>query len=292
MIRNRIFEIIEPSENNDLLSKIFDRTILILISVNIISIILESFANFNKLYSQQLYYIELISIIIFTTEYILRIITSDLLYHNTSKMKSVLTYIKSPMALIDILAIIPFFLPMLIPVDLRILRVLRLTRLFRVFKINRYTKSLKLIAKVLHRKKEELVITLFVTFLMLLLSSSIMFLLESEQQPESFPNIIASFWWAIATLTTVGYGDVYPITVMGKILSGIIALLGIGLVALPTGIMSSGFIEELEYKNDNIKRRKRTKKIQRGTRKLNKIMELRNAKYDNNKRDFRNKYNS
>lgn len=271
MIRYRIFEIIEPAERNDKISKIFDRTILILIVVNIISIILESFDSFNKLYSQQLYYIEFISIVIFTIEYILRIITSDLLYHNTNKIKSVVDYMKSPMAIIDLLAIIPFFLPMLIPIDLRILRILRLTRLFRIFKINRYSKSLKLIAKVLHRKKEELVITLFITFLMLLLSSSIMFLLESEQQPESFPNIIASTWWAIATLTTVGYGDVYPITIMGKILSGIIALLGIGLVALPTGIISSGFIEELENRNDDIKRRKRSKKIQKGTRKLNKI---------------------
>lgn len=276
MIRNRIFSIIEPATKNDILSKIFDHSILVLISINVISIIVESFASISLRYEKVLDLIEIVSIVIFSVEYGLRIITSDLLYHENNKVKAVLKYIKSPMALIDLLAIIPFYLPMFITIDLRILRILRLTRLFRIFKVNRYTKSLKLIARVLQRKKEELIITLFVTFIMLLLSSSIMFILETDKQPENFPNIVASFWWAIATLTTVGYGDVYPITVLGKILSGIIALLGIGLVALPTGIISSGFIEELSHKNDNIKKRKRTKKVQKGIRKLRKIRSVRN----------------
>jgi len=272
VIRKRIFEIIEPADKKDIHSKIFDVSIIAIIIINIISVILESFESIRINYNNELYYIELFSIIIFTIEYLLRIITSDLLYHNSKKIKSIIKYSKSPMAVIDLLAIMPFFLPMIIPLDLRILRVLRLTRLFRVFKVNRYTKSLQLIGRVLKRKKEELLITLFVTFLMLLLSSSIMYLLETDEQPNNFPNIIASFWWAIATLTTVGYGDVYPVTVIGKVLSGIIALLGIGLVALPTGIISSGFIEELSNSKDNIKRRRRTKKVQKGQRKINKII--------------------
>lgn len=270
MIKTRIYKIIEPAENNDTLSKIFDNSILLLIVINIISIVLESFDEISDRYGNILSIIEGISIAIFTIEYLLRIITSDLHYHEINKIKSVFKYIKSPMAVIDLLAIIPFYLPMIIPIDLRILRILRLTRLFRIFKINRYTKSLKLILKVLKRKKEELLITLFVTMIMLLLSSAIMYIIETNDQPENFPNIIAAFWWAIATLTTVGYGDVYPVTVWGKIISGIIALLGVGLVALPTGIISSGFIEELETKNDNINKRKRIKKVQKGIRKLNK----------------------
>ena len=225
--------------------------------------ILESFNDFKLKYNQVLQIIELISVIIFTIEYVLRLITSDLHFHEKSKIKSISRYIISPMAIIDFLAILPFYLPMLMPIDLRVLRILRLTRIFRIFKINRYTKSLSLIAKVLKRKKEELVVTFFVTFLMLLLSASIMYLLESEKQPLKFANIIESLWWAVATLTTVGYGDVYPLTIMGKILSGIIALLGIGLVALPTGIISSGFIEELEKNKDTIIRKKRSKKIQK-----------------------------
>ncbi len=152
------------------------------------------------------------------------------------------------MALIDLAAILPFYLPMIINLDLRFLRILRLTRIFRILKINRYTESLEMIKVVLYKKKEELGVTTFVTFLLLLFSSSLMYYIETEAQPEAFPNIIASFWWGVATLTTVGYGDVYPITVIGKILSGIIALLGIGLVALPTGIISSGFMDEMNQK--------------------------------------------
>jgi voltage-gated potassium channel len=155
------------------------------------------------------------------------------------------------MALIDLFAILPFYLPMVIVIDLRFLRILRLARILRIFKIQRYNNSLSLISSVIDNRKEELIVTLFITFLLLLLASSIMYFVETNSQPESFPNIIASFWWAIATLTTVGYGDVYPVTVIGKILSGIIALLGIGIVALPTGIISSGFIEEMNKGKKN-----------------------------------------
>ena len=271
MIRKRIFEIIEPADNGDKLSKIFDKSILFLIIINILSIILESFSSLYDIYESQFYYIEFISIVIFTLEYLLRIMTSDFLYHNEKKLRSIIRYVKSPMAIIDLLAIIPFYLPILIPIDLRILRILRLTRLFRIFKINRYTKSLSLITRVLNRKKDQLLLTIFITFLMLLLSSSIMYILETDEQPEHFPNIIASFWWAVATLTTVGYGDVYPVTIAGKVLSGVIALLGVGIVALPTGIISSGFVEEMESSRDNINRRKRSKKIQKGIRKITRI---------------------
>lgn len=118
--------------------------------------------------------------------------------------------------------------------------------MLRVFKLNRYMDSMGVLSRVLRREKEQLLITVFMTFLLMLIASSMMYYLENKAQPEAFPNIIASFWWAIATLTTVGYGDVYPVTGLGRILSGIIALLGIGLVALPTGIISSGFLAELE----------------------------------------------
>jgi voltage-gated potassium channel len=126
------------------------------------------------------------------------------------------------------------------------LRILRLTRILRILKVNRYSKSLDLIGHVVNKKKYELLVTMFITSILLLLASSVMYYIENVSQPESFPNIIAAFWWAVATLTTVGYGDVYPITVWGKFISGIIALLGIGLVALPTGIISAGFLEIIE----------------------------------------------
>lgn len=153
--------------------------------------------------------------------------------------------------MIDLFAILPFYLPMLIKMDLRFLRALRLTRFLRILKVNRYNDSLNLIWTVIKEKKSELVVTGFVTFLILLLASFTMYYIEGEKQPDQFPNILATFWWAIATLTTVGYGDVYPITGLGKLISGLIAILGIGLVALPTGLISAGFMSKIENRKQN-----------------------------------------
>jgi voltage-gated potassium channel len=129
---------------------------------------------------------------------------------------------------------------------------LRLFRLLRILKLNRYNNSLELIGKVLKNEKEKLFMTIFIAVVMLLLASSIMYYIENAVQPDQFPNILATLWWAVATLTTVGYGDVYPVTVLGKILSGVIAVLGIGLVALPSGIISSGLINEVSGKQKKI----------------------------------------
>jgi voltage-gated potassium channel len=127
-------------------------------------------------------------------------------------------------------------------------------RFLRIFKINRYNNSLNLIYSVIKEKKSELAMTGFVALLTLFVASFLMFEVEGEAQPDKFPNLLSCFWWAIATLTTVGYGDVYPITALGKFLSGIIAVLGIGLVALPTGLISAGFVEKI------VKDKKRPKK--------------------------------
>jgi len=263
MSRKRIFEIIEPAVGNDHHSRLFDNFILILIILNVTSVILESFSAFEIRLQKYFNIFEIFSITIFSIEYLSRIATSDLLYKDSHKLSSMFRYIRSPMAVIDLLAILPFFIPMILPMDLRFLRILRLTRILRVLKIHRYTYSLNMIGRVLKRKKEELIVTLFVTFLLLLLAASIMYYVETDIQPEGFPNIIASLWWAIATLTTVGYGDVYPISAIGKILSGIIALLGIGLVALPTGIISSGFSEELERRKETYSRGAKAYKVKK-----------------------------
>jgi voltage-gated potassium channel len=121
--------------------------------------------------------------------------------------------------------------------------------LLRILKLNRYNNSLNIIGRVLRNEKEKLFMTVFIIVIMLLLSSSFMYYIENTVQPEKFPNIISALWWAVATLTTVGYGDVYPVTNLGKLLSGIIAVLGIGLVALPSGIISSGLINEVSRKD-------------------------------------------
>ena len=201
-------------------------------------------------------YVETISVIIFTIEYLLRLWTSNLLYPNENPAKARIIYIFSFMAIIDLLAILPFYLPILIPIDLRVLRALRIVRLFRLFKINRYTNALSTIGKVFKTKASQLLSSMFVVALLILISSVLMYNIESAAQPDKFDNAFSGLWWAIATLTTVGYGDIYPVTVFGKILSTIIAILGIGLVAVPTGIITSGFMEAVQHNEEKQENKK------------------------------------
>jgi len=244
-IKKRIFEIIEKGRPGDRASRLFDLFLVILIVLNVAAIVLASVHSIDQALHHLFRAFEVFSVVVFSIEYGLRVWTASLKVPARSRAGSMLRYVITPMAIVDLLAVLPFYVPFLLPVDLRFLRILRLTRLLRLLKIQRYSESLQLIGKVLKEKKEELVVTIFVTFILIVFASTLMYYLESDVQPDEFPNIITAFWWAIATLTTIGYGDVYPVTGWGRLLSGIIAVLGIGLVALPTGILSSGFVEEL-----------------------------------------------
>lgn len=209
-----------------------------LVVLNVLAVILESYASLKTQYQAQFYTFEVFSVVVFSMEYTFRV-------GKSIAKGSVGKYIFSLGGLIDLLAVLPFFLPQLMPLDLRAARILRLTRLMRLLKLRQYHHSLRLISSVFREKQAELRITLLVTFLLLLFSSVMMFYVEGDDQPEAFPNIPATFWWAVATLTTVGYGDIYPITGIGRLISGTIALLGIGVIALPTGILSAAFMEKL-----------------------------------------------
>jgi voltage-gated potassium channel len=246
-MKNKVYELI----NNN---SIFIKFIYGLIILNIITLVLESYKNFKISFSDFFYYFELVSVVIFTIEYVLRLWTSDQdkSIKGTS-LKKRFRFAFSALGLIDLIAIIPFYLPFIFPFDLRIIRILRLFRLLRIFKLSRYSKSLNTITSVLKTTKSELAITGFVAFILLVLSSTIMYYFENEVQPVKFASIGHSFWWAVATLTTVGYGDVFPITTMGKIMSGVIALIGIGFIALPTGIISSAFIERIQMQKNGTK---------------------------------------
>lgn len=245
-MKKKLYKILEKGSHGKHGNLVFDYFIMSLIILSVISIILESIADFNMEYGTWLRAFNVFSVIIFTIEYILRIYVSELSHPSSSRFKSALKFMFSPFGLVDLFAILPFFLPLLFKIDLRFLRVLRLMRFLRILKINRYDHSFKLIWDVIKEKKSELGVTGFVTFLTLLVASFLMYYVEGEKQPELFPNVLESFWWAICTLTTVGYGDVYPVTALGKVISGIIALMGIGIVALPTGIVSAGFITKVQ----------------------------------------------
>ena len=197
-------------------------------------------------YGEFLDFLEYFSVLIFSIEYVLRIWTADFQYEKGTSFSKKIKFATSSYGLIDLIALIPFYLPLLFPFDLRILRILRLFRLLRIFKLGRLSKSLKTITTVLKETKSELSITVFVVFILLILSSTLMYFFENEAQPDKFANIGQALWWSVETLSTVGYGDVYPVTGIGKILSAVIALIGIGFVALPTGILSSAFMEHIQ----------------------------------------------
>lgn len=241
-IKSRAYNLV----NNN---KVFEVIIIILIIINTGSVIAETF-NLPQNVRDILSTVETVSVIIFTAEYLLRVWTADMLREELSPAKARLKYIFSFMAIIDLFAIMPFYLPMIIPIDLRALRSLRLVRLLRLFKLNRYTKALSTIAEVFKRKASQLISSLLVVGLLMLIALLIMYNVEHEAQPDKFTNVFQALWWSVATLTTVGYGDIYPITIPGKILSTIIALLGIGLVAVPTGIITAGFSDVIETDKD------------------------------------------
>jgi voltage-gated potassium channel len=245
-VKRRIYNIIEVSAGKKH-SHFFDIFIIGLIILSVISIVLESFDYMQANFSKELKIFEYISVTIFSLEYLLRLWTCELKYSNKSKIGALGAFVFSAFGIIDLLAILPFYLPLIINVDLRFVRILRLFRLLRIFKLDRYTHSMHLVVNVLKDKVPELSVTLFVTFLMLFISATLMYYIEHDNQPEVFPNIIASFWWSITTLTTVGYGDAVPITGLGKIIASFMALLGIAVVALPTAIISSSFIEKIQH---------------------------------------------
>lgn len=254
LLKQKIYHLVEKGSHGSKVNLIFDYSIMALIVLNVIALILDTIPVIKETMGQFFWIFEVCSVIIFSIEYIMRIYVSDLTYPSSNKFKSILKFIFSPFGLIDLLAIIPFYLPFLIKIDLRFLRILRLMRFMRIFKIHRYNNSLTLIYSVVKEKKAELAITGFVALLILLVASFLMYYVEGDVQPDKFPNMLSCLWWAIATLTTVGYGDVYPITGLGKFLSAIIAVLGIGLVALPTGIISAGFVDKIVKKKKEPKR--------------------------------------
>ena len=244
IIRKRTFRVLEKASGDDRLSRWVDLFLIVLIMLNVVVVIMETVARFKSAYAVLFHYFDLFSIAVFSGEYVLRVWACTVDKRFGSPILGRLKYMLTPMALVDLMAVLPFYL-MFMSFDSRFLRALRLFRLIRLVKIGRYSRSFRTFGNVLKSKKEELVINLFVIIVLLVIASSLMYHLEHERQPEAFASIPAAMWWGVATLTTVGYGDVYPMTVVGKLLGAVIAILGIGTVALPTGILASGFAEEM-----------------------------------------------
>jgi voltage-gated potassium channel len=245
LAKRRVFEVIQGSPGNKIrASTVFDWCMITLIILNVILIFLDTFKEFPPSAHKIFFYIEVFSVTVFSIEYILRLWTADRLYPEIPPWKARIKYVFSFMAIVDLLAVLPFYLPLFIPMDLRVLRMLRLLRLLRLLKINRYTGALSTVGIVIKRKAPQLLSSMLVVLVLMIVASLIMYGIEYDAQPGVFENALSGIWWAVATVTTVGYGDIYPITILGKILGSLIALLGVGLVAVPTGILSAGFMED------------------------------------------------
>lgn len=243
-LRKRTAELLEQGVYDDRPSRLLNLFLILMISLNVVAIILESVTSIYEQYERAFWLFEIFSVAIFTVEYLARVWSSidHEEIHDSRPILGRIRYMLSPIALVDLIAILPFYLSLYISIDLRFLRGLRLLRLF---KLTRYSPALGALLDVIQEESEALLAAFVVLLIMLVMSAGGIYLLENDLQPEVFGSIPDSMWWAIVTLTTVGYGDVIPITPGGKMFGGLIGLIGIGMIALPAAIMASGFAENV-----------------------------------------------
>lgn len=241
--------LLERGDLYQALSKTIDYFLISCILINVTCIVLETVPEFNRAFQKQFDYIEMFTVVVFSIEYLLRVWCCVVDPEYKHPVLGRLNYMRSPLAVVDLLAIVPFYIPFFFSLDITILAILRIFRLIRIVKLFRYSQAMIIFIDVYRLKKNELKMIVLGILLVVIFSSAIVYYFEHEAQPDKFSSIPASMWWALVTLTTVGYGDVYPITVPGKIFASIIALMGIGMVALPSAILGSGFVTVMRRKS-------------------------------------------
>lgn len=241
-VRKRIFEIIQIGNTSDTPSKAFDFFIVAVIVLNIAVMFTMTF-DLKETVRDILHTIEFVTIIIFLIEYLLRLWTADFLYPESGVITSRLRFMITFSGIVDLFTILPYFLPFFFPSGAVVFRMFRVVRILHLFRINSKYDAFNVITEVLKEKKNQLISSVFLIVILMIASSLCMYDLEHEVQPEQFSNAFSGIWWSVSTLLTVGYGDIYPITVGGKMMAIVIAFLGVGVVAIPTGIVSAGFYE-------------------------------------------------
>ena len=241
-LRKRVFEIIQIGNQTDVPSLIFDVFIVFIIVLNIVITFCQTFAQLAR-YASLMQTVELVTIVIFTVEYLLRLWTAQYLYPEMGHGRAKLKFAVSFYGIVDLMTILPYFLPFVFPSGAVAFRMFRVVRILRLFRINAKYDAFHVITTVLKEKRNQLMYSIFLVLVLIMASSLCMYGLEHEAQPEHFSNAFSGIWWSVSTLLTVGYGDIYPITVGGQVMAIVIAFLGVGMVAIPTGIISAGFVE-------------------------------------------------
>ena len=254
--RYDVYDVIDNEETSNWASQLFESIIVVLILLSLAATVAESYAAVRAEYGYYFDVFENVTLVLFSIEFLLRLWTADMKFYKLGGSKGFKrwSFIKSGTGIVDFTAIFPLLIEIFVPrffvIDLRFIRMLKVTRMLRVLKLSSFTSSIIVVGDVFYEKRSELGMTLFTTFVVMLVSSTVMYYLEYEAQPEKFTDIISTMWWAVATLTTVGYGDIYPVTGWGQFAGGIIAILGLAVVALPTGIIGAAFIEKLEAQQE------------------------------------------
>ena len=243
-LRQRVHQVLDIAQADDPVSQVVGYTLVVLIILNVLAVILDSVQAIHDAVGELFSWFEILSVAIFTVEYALRIWSgvesAERSYRHPIFGR--LRYAMRPLILIDLIVILPFYFSFLFGIDLRILRVMRL---LRVFKLTRYSGAWSMFAAVIHGQRRPLIMAGYLLAITLVMAASLMYLAENEAQPVAFANIPAAMWGGLVTLTTVGYGDVTPVTSLGKLLGAAVTILGIGMYALPAGILASGFMQEL-----------------------------------------------
>jgi voltage-gated potassium channel len=244
-IKKKIHILLHPELGDTKWDKIINGFIILLILLSVAAVIMETVPVIHDPHKEFFRLFDLATVIIFTIEYVLRVWSCNDDPHYKHSFKGRLKYIVSTYALIDLLAILPFYFHVFVGLDLRVLRILRLLRFLRLFRLTAYMKSAKMVRNVFVSRGNELKLSLILIVFLVIIASCLVYFAEHGAQPDKFSSIPATMWWAVVTVTSVGYGDMVPITALGKILTSIISLSGLAIFALPAGIITAGFLEEM-----------------------------------------------
>ena len=242
--RQRTFEIIEIGAPEDHVSRTYDVVNMASIVINLLVSILYTFENIRAQYAPVLLSVEAVTVAFFAVDYCLRLWTAKYRYPKKSEFKALWTYLFSFSGIVDVLSFLPYYLPIFFPSGTAAFRLFRVMRFFRLFRINAYYDSFNVISEVIDSKRQQLISSVFIIVILMVAASLCMYSLEHEAQPTVFTNAFSGMWWAVSTLLTIGYGDIYPVTDVGKLFSIVITFLGVGMVAIPTGIISAGFVDQ------------------------------------------------
>lgn len=244
--RAKIFNMVSVGVIDEPINRFYDVISIIALLLNLFCAFAVTFDNMMEQYGKLLLVIEAITTFFFAVDYVLRLITANELYPKKTEKGAIVRYVFSFTGLIDLLSFLPYYLPVFFPAGTAVFRMFRIARILRLFRINSYYDQLNVITEILSRKKQQLMASVFIILILMMGSSLCMYSVEHEAQPEVFQNAFSGIWWSASTLLTVGYGDIYPVTTLGKILGIFIAFLGVGMVAIPTGIISAGFVEQYQ----------------------------------------------